>query len=117
MKINPPLQEEVGQGWTQGWRAFFTQLFQAVGWLKSWSYRFELDFPTVSANSQEALTVEIMGVRQGDAVMVSPYEDVEGLIFKGVVTADDTVTVYAKNFSGPPVDPPLMFYRVTVLQN
>lgn len=125
MNINPPLNEAPGQSltdtwrsWSQGWSSFFTQLFQAVGWLKSWAYKFEHDFPSVSANSQSAgYAVPITGVRQGDSVQVTPYSETTGLTYKGVVTSDDVVTIYAINFTTGAIDPASMDYRVVVIQN
>ena len=118
MKIRPPITETVGDGWTPGWSNFFTQLFAAVGWVQSWSYKFTLDFGSVSANSQSTgLTVTITGARQGDAVTVTPYSDTIGITYKGVVTAPDTVTLYAINFTADAVNPASMLYRVVVIQN
>lgn len=119
MNIRPPLREVPdGQNWTQGWTAFFTQLFEAVGWLKSWSYRFTLDFPSVPSGSQSsALTVMIPGVRQGDSVIVTPMSDTAGIDFKGRVTSDDTVSIYAMNFTAGAINPASMQFRIVVIQN
>lgn len=115
MNIRPPLQEKSG---SQGWSNFFTQLFEAIGWVKAWSYRFAIDFPSVPNHSQSAgVPVTIKGVRQGDAVQVTPFDDVAGMFFKGIVTADDTVTLYACNFSNTAFDAPEIVFRVVVTQN
>lgn len=115
MNIRPPLQEEAG---SQGWSNFFTQLFEAIGWLKSWSYKFDLDFPSIPNHAQSsAVNVTIKGVRIGDSVHVTPYSDTPGISYKGLVTADDTVSIFAYNFSNPAIDPPAMTYRVVVIQN
>lgn len=118
MNIRPPLQEQVGNGWTPGWSAFFTQLFESIGWVKGWSFKFELDFPAVPNHSQSAgIDIQIQGVREGDSVTVTPYQDVAGIDYKAFVSADNVVTIYAYNFSNPAIDPPAMFYRVVVIQN
>lgn len=129
MNNRPPLQEafpaEQDQtgSWlaklTGGWSNWFTQVFLALmGWKKSFNYTATIDFGSVSANAQAASSgVTITGVRQGDAVDVTPTSDVSGMIFTGVVTAADTVTVYAKNFTVAPINPASQVYRVMVLQN
>lgn len=118
MNIRPPLQEAVGESWTQGWTAFMTQLFQAVGWLQSWSYKFTIDFASVPANSESAgQAVTISGVRQGDSVHVTPFSNTVGMTYKALVTADDTVTIYAINYTTGAVNPASMLYRVVVIQN
>lgn len=125
MKTNPPLNEAPGQSltdtwrsWSQGWSSFFTQVFQALGWVKSWSYKFTINFASVAANSQSAgSAVTIPGVRQGDSVHITPYSDTVGITYKGVVTADDIVTIHAINFTTGAIDPASMEYRVVVIQN
>jgi hypothetical protein len=118
LKIRPPLQEVVGTGWTQGWTAFFTQLFSAVGWVQSWSFKFDLNFPSVSANTQSAgQSVAVPGARVGDAVTITPFSDTTGILYKGVVSSDDTVTIYAINFTAGAIDPVAMLFRVVVIQN
>lgn len=119
MNIRPPLREVPNAStWTQGWTAFFTQLFEAVGWVKGWSYSFDLDFPSVPANSQSAgLTVTVPGARQGDSVNVTPFSGTVGITYKGIVTSNDTVTIYAINFTAGAVNPAAMKYRVVVIQN
>lgn len=118
MKVNAPITEVVGDGWTTGWTNYFTNLAQAVGWAKSFSYRFMLDFANVLANSESAgLTVTIPSVQVGDSVQVTPYVNTVGITYKGLVTADDTVTIYALNNTTGPINPISMLYRVIVIQN
>lgn len=125
MKVNPPLNEAPSQSlivtwlaWSQGWSAFFTALFEAVGWTKSWSYRFTLDFGSVAANAESTgLTITIPGVIQGDCVYVTPYINTVGINYKGLVTADSVVTIYALNNTVSSINPISMQYRVVVIQN
>ncbi len=115
MNVRPPLQEQAG---SQGWSNFFTALFEAIGWVKSWSFRFTLDFPSIPGNSQSlGLTVPIPGARVGDSVHVTPYVDTVGLTYKGIVTTDDTVTIFGMNITTSPINPPATTYRVVVIQN
>lgn len=118
MNNRPPLQEPAGDSWSQGWTNFFTQLFDCISWKKSWNYKFTIDFASVPANSESAgSAVTIPGARAGDAVLVTPYSNTVGMTYKGVVTADDTVTLYAINYTTGAVNPASMLYRVIVTQN
>lgn len=128
MNNRPPLSErfpvEVDQRagsmaakLTEGWSNWLTQVFLCLPWKKGFNVVETLDFANTGAQSQSSLTVTIAGVRQGDAVQVAPLADVSGVIFTGVVTADNTVTVYAKNFSSGAVNPASQLYRIIVLQN
>jgi len=118
LKVNAPITEVVGNGWTQGWTNFFAQLVLAVGWVRGWSYKFTLGFPSVAGNSQSpGQYVTIPGTKQGDAVTVTPYSETAGILYKGIVTGDDTVTIYAINFTTGAIDPASMDFRVVVIQN
>lgn len=118
MKIPVPITEQVATGWTPGWTTFFQALTKALGWTQTWSYVFTLDFGSVSANSQSAgQTVTIKGVREGDSVHITPYSDTVGITYKGQVTASDTVTINAINFTAGAINPASMQYRVVVIQN
>jgi hypothetical protein len=77
-----------------------------------------LDFSSVPANSESAgKTVTITGVRQGDSVHVTPYSNTVGITYKALVTADDTVTIYALNNTVGAINLASMLYRVIVIQN
>lgn len=118
MNSNPPITEQVGDGWTRGWSNWFEQVSLALrGLKKSMNYTATIDFGAVSAQSQASSNVTITGARSGDAVQVTPTTDVSGMVFTGVVTAVDTVTVYAKNFSAGAINPASQVFRIVVLQN
>ena len=117
----PPLSEALFDGATpplsRGWSNWFTGVFLGLMWKKSFNATTTLDFGSIATQSQATLTTTVTGARSGDAVQVTPANDVSGIIFIGVVTADNTVSVYAKNFSTGSVNPPSQVYRIIVLQN
>jgi hypothetical protein len=115
---NAPIQENVDNGWTPAWSAFFTQLVRAIGWVNSWSYKFTLDFGSIPANSESSgMNVTISGVKQGDSVNITPYTNTVGISYKGLVTSDNNVTIYAINHTSNPINPASMQYNIIVLQN
>lgn len=115
---NPPIREPAGDEWSGSWVAWFQNAFDCLRWKKAFNYTFVIDFPAVAANSQSAaVTKTIPGVVQGDAVIVTPLADTDGIIYKGVVTAANTVSVFACNITVAPIDPASTTFRIVVLQN
>lgn len=113
-----PIQEQFGESWTPGWAAWFKQVFLCLPWKQAFNYKFTIDFANIPANSESAGTaVTIPGARPGDAVHVTPFSNTVGITYKGVVSAADTVTLYAINFTAGAVNPASMLYRVIVTQN
>lgn len=126
MNNAPPLNEQpiTDKGiFSQGWASWFSLAYRLLTWKRSFVVTTTLDFSSIAAQSQLSLSVTpvpalgLTGVRSGDAVQVTPTTDVSGVIFTGVVTANDTVTVYAKNFTASAIDPVSQVYRIIVLQN
>lgn len=112
---NPPLREE--ELTAPAWASWFTQVFTALlGWKKTYTATLTHDFGSINAQSQGTQTVTVMGARSGDAVVVRPTTAVNGIILDGTVTAADTVTVRAVNYSAAPIDPASQVYRVIVIQ-
>jgi hypothetical protein len=114
MNNAPPISEG---GLSGTWINWFQQVFSCLPWKKAFNVKATLDFPSIIAQQQSGLTVTVNGARSGDAVIVTPTTDVTGLIFTGAVTAINTVTVYAKNFSGIAVDATSQTFRIIVIQN
>jgi hypothetical protein len=115
----PPLNESMASGDGRpgvGWANWFSQVFLGIPWKRGFNVTETLNFGAIAAQSQAALAVTLAGVRPGDAVQVTA-PDVSGIVFTGAVTANDTVTVYAKNFSAGLVDPGSQVFRLLVLQN
>lgn len=115
MPINsPPLRDGFG---TPSWAGWFTQVMTALlGWKKTYTASLTHDFGSISAQSQATQTVTVTGARTGDAVLVRPTTAVNGIIMDGTVTAADTVTVRAVNYSSGSIDPGSQVYRVVVFQ-
>jgi hypothetical protein len=114
--INESLTEPTGIP-SRNWLAWLLEVFACLPWKKASNTTATLNFPSIAAQSEQGLTVTIKGCRSGDAVIVTPASNVAGVFFRGVVTADNVVTVYAKNFTGASIDPPSILYRIIVLQN
>jgi hypothetical protein len=76
-----------------------------------------LDFPSISSNHTETLTITVTGAVAGDSVFLGVPAGLEaGLIFCASVTAADTVTVRMHNSSGVSVDPASGTFRATVIR-
>jgi hypothetical protein len=76
-----------------------------------------LDFPSISSNGTETLTMTVTGAIAGDSVFLGVPATLDaGLIFCASVTAADTVTVRLHNSSGSSVDPASGTFRATVIR-
>lgn len=75
-----------------------------------------LDFPSVSAQTCQELTVTVTGAKTGDAVYVGPPSGLEaGLSATGYVSAADTVKVRVCNVTSGAVDPASAVWKVLVV--
>lgn len=118
MNNRPPLVEPLSApSLSAGWSNWFTQTFLCLPWKKAFNVTATLDFGAIAAQSQAGLTATVTGAVAGDCVEVTPLADVTGIVFAGVVTAANTVTVYAKNFSAGSVNPASQAYRIIVKQD
>jgi hypothetical protein len=116
LKSNLPVNQEFSS-WTQPWSTWFTQVFQSIfGWSKTFTSTLTHDFGSIATLSQATQTVTVTGARSGDAVIVTPTTAVNGIVIDGTVTAVDTVTVRAVNYSSGAIDPASQAYRVIVFQ-
>lgn len=99
------------------WLEFFRSVFSALfAWKRSYTATLTFDFGSIAAQSQATTTVTVTGARSGDAVLVRPTTAVDGIIVDGTVTANNTVTVRAVNYSTGSIDPASQTYRVIVWQ-
>jgi hypothetical protein len=115
MNNQPPISEG---GLSTGWQNWFIQAWEALtGWKKTWNKTLTHDFATLIAEATDSATLTIKGARQGDGVQVTPYEATAGVVYYGVVTANDTVTIYAQNCKSVSVNPASTTFRVIVFQN
>lgn len=64
-----------------------------------------IDFASVNDGATVSGTITVTGAAVGDVVVVNPPALTAGLAFAGAaVTGSNTVTVYAVNSSGAPID-------------
>ena len=103
--------------WPNVWASWFTQVFNALfGWKRSYYGTLTHDFGSINAQVQATQTATVSGARVGDIVIVRPTTAVNGIILDGTVTADDTVTVRAVNYSSGAIDPASQTYVILVIQ-
>jgi hypothetical protein len=79
-----------------------------------------VDFPSVSAGSQASVSVTVTGVTVADDSVVllnrDATSDRAGLIYEGLVSADNTVQITCNNFSTGAIDPPSENFNIVVFQ-
>lgn len=86
-------------------------LYSGVGWRVSNVYipniksSATLDFPSVPATSESTpLTITLTGITTSDSIsLTSP--STTGIIYKAYVSATNTVSIIAVNYTGSPIDP------------
>jgi hypothetical protein len=102
----------------RGWSNWIEQVFLCLaGWKRSINATKTHDFGLIAAQSEASTTAAVDKARQGDAVQVTPLAHTAGISYCGVVTAADTVTIYAQNFTAGAIDPASTTFRIIVLQN
>lgn len=89
-----------------------------TGWAKvqsGWKGVATLDFPAISAQSFQSLTLTITGASIGDAVQVVDPSILSGsIVWSGKVTAANTITIYASNITSGSLDPASGDFNVIV---
>lgn len=110
----PPRFVRTNREWVQ----WVTNIARATGSpAQSISVVATLDFGNLAAGASADLTVTVEGVKANDP---QPIVDIgtglftAGLVFRGFVSADDTVTVRCTNASTGAIDPASAIYRVEV---
>ncbi len=118
MRSKAPIREPAGNAWSGEWLRWLQGVYDAcTGWNQSKTTAALIDFPNIAAGGQQAsAAIALTGVRLGDAVQAFAPVDVAGVIFTGAVTADNFVTLYAKNYSTGAVNPAPQTFRIIVLQ-
>jgi len=101
------------QPWANWLNAVFLSLF---GWRKSYTGTLSKTWGLIGAGAEASQTVSILGAQTGDSVHVQPATKTTGIIEVGVVTAVDTVTVYAMNTSAGGITPGAKLYRIVLWQ-
>ncbi|MBC7971536.1 MAG: hypothetical protein H7Z11_15680 [Verrucomicrobia bacterium] len=75
-----------------------------------------LDFPSIAAQSSSDLTITVTGSAVNDVVNVGlPATPASGIDFNAFVSAANTVTVRAHNYTALSIDPASASYRVSVM--
>ena len=87
-----------------------------MGWKTTYYATLAHDFGSINAQVQSTQTATVTGARVGDIVVVRPTTAVNGIIVDGTVTADNTVTIRAVNYSAAPIDPATQTYNILVFQ-
>lgn len=116
---NDPAGVPIASRWTKTWGNWFNAVMRALfAWNVSYTGTKTHDFGNINAHTESSTTVTVTGARADDVptVMVTPSVNTAGIAYKGVVTADDVVTLYALNTTAAGIDPAETSFRVTVLQ-
>lgn len=101
------------------WIDWFNQVWLAnEPFIKAYSETLVNDFGLIAGGAEASTTITIAGVRTTGTptVLVTPSANTAGIIYQGVVTASNTVTIYAKNFTSGNINPASTTFRVTVWQ-
>lgn len=113
---NAPIREPAGMSWSSAWANWFSQVTAALkGWRETLTTTKTHDFGSVAAGSQATTTVSVPTARAGDVVLVQGTLT-NGIAYDGAVTADDTVTIRAINYSTGAVDPASQTFRIVVIR-
>lgn len=116
--VDPATGRPIAARWTERWANWFNALMRAVAWNLSLTATKTHDFGSIAAHTESSTTVTVAGARTTDTplVIVTPSANTAGIHYKGVVTGDDTVTLYALNTTAAAIDPASTIFRVLVLQ-
>ena len=104
--------------WTERWKSYWNAVARAIVWNLSLTATKTHDFGSINSDAESSTTVAVAGARTDGVptVLVTPSLNTAGIVYKGVVTADNVVTVYALNTTAAPIDPASTTFRVVVLQ-
>ncbi len=116
--IDPAGRNSPTARWTTSWKNWFNAIVRALVWNLSLTATKTHDFGSINAHTESSVTVTVTGARASGTptVLVTPDVNTAGIHYKGVVTADDTVTLYALNTTALAIDPGSTTFRVLVLQ-
>lgn len=87
-----------------------------IGITKMLTATADLDFPSLSSNETEELTMTVTGAAIGDTVILAAPSGLErDLVFSGFVSATDTVNVRLHNCNHGAINPASATWRATVM--
>ncbi len=75
-----------------------------------------LDFPEVSANTYQSLTMTVPGAAVGDCLVLAPGTATAGIVYSAYASAVNTVTVLAHNYTGSPLNPGSGTFKVAIVR-
>ena len=103
--------------WPRPWGNWISALFGCIaGWKKTYTNSAIFNFGDILTLATATTTVTVTGARDGDAVHVSSGTPTTGIIIDGYVSASDTVTIRAQNFTAGTINPASSTFRVIVFQ-
>jgi hypothetical protein len=109
-----PTNEPVKDGWTNGWTRWFKLIQLSLsGWRGSKTTSLTHDFGAIGAGLIGSTTATVSGARAGDGVQITGASTT-GIIYYGVVTANNTVTIYAQNVTSGSINPASTTFRIIV---
>jgi len=93
------------------WLDWFTQLIQLVS--RDVLYTPSINPTSVPANSEDSQTFTVTGLVSGNHVTVNkPTKTTDLSILDAFISADDTLSITFRNFSGSPINPGTETYLV-----
>lgn len=112
-----PTNEPVDKGWTLGWTRWLKLVQLALsGWRKSVRVELTHDFGVIPSGASASTTITVQGARVGDVAKVNATHRA-GIVWSVNVTANDTVTLYAQNFTVSSINPDSnTFYILVFMQ-
>lgn len=115
MLEDAPTNIPPGDSWHSEWQRWFKRVcLRLAGWNQTKTATLTHDFGAIGAGGLLATTLTVMGVRQGDGVLVTPYSGLTGIIYYGEITANDTVRVCAQNVTSGSLNPISTTFRIIV---
>lgn len=101
----------------KSWASRIKSLFLNFSFAKELTATATLDFPSIATLTDEDLTITVTGAAANDSVVLGlPTSPTTGIVFNAFVSAADTVTVRAHNYTAGAIDPASATYRVTVFK-
>lgn len=130
MISNPRFQEkfpvtqangQMSAEFTIGWKKWCQEVTDGLnslttGLSSTASGSFTLTFPEVALGANLAISAPLAGASVGDIVVLHPSSSMTGVIFTGIVTLADTVSIVANNYTTDAVTPGTVSFTVILLR-
>jgi hypothetical protein len=118
--FSPLSKAPVGESITEqpglsSWSKWFAVLKEHI--YHTQSYQVSLDPTSISANSESTQTFTVTGLKTNDIVLVNkPSKTADLSLLDAFVSAEDTLSLTFRNFSGSPIDPGSESYRIIAIR-